>query len=238
MKAIPFFSKAALSVLLIGTALGAAAQHHEFGVGIGALNYAGDLSRGYDISAVRPGGQLYYRYNFNPITSVRGFAGGGVLSGSDSRPIDAFSQLRNSSFSLGLVEFGLDFEFNFINTKASKSLNHWSPYLFFGIGGLVLIGDTPVSGAGQYSSFQPMIPFGTGVKIDLSPQFTLSIEAGLRKLFTDWLDDTSGGNPAVKNYQYGNKYDKDWYNFVGISLSYTIYSINCPYYFYRSTPDK
>lgn len=224
--------------LLMAASSGSIAQHHEIGVGIGGLNYAGDLSRGYNFSSVRPGGQLYYRYNFNPIISLRGFVSGGGLSGSDSNPIDQAAQIRNASFNIGIIEFGGDFEYNFLDIKSSKSLNKWTPYLFLGIGGFFILGDTPVNGAGQYSSFQPMVPVGTGIKVQLTPYLNLDFEVGVRKLFTDWIDDVSNSNLPVKNYRYGNKHDNDWYNYIGLSISYTIYSVDCPYDFYHTSTGK
>jgi len=213
-------------------------QHHEFGLGPGALNYAGDLQRGYQFQSIRPGGQVYYRYNFNPIISVRGALTAGGLTGSDQKPIDPAAQIRNSSFNITVVELAGDFEFNFIDIKSKKNLNKWTPYLFFGFGGFLISGDEPVNGAGQYSNFQPVIPFGTGLKFELNPYFSLDVEMGLRKLFTDWIDDVSDAPAPVKNYRYGNKYDNDWYNFFGITLSYTIYGVDCPYDFYNIQGNK
>ena len=72
------------------------------------------------------------------------------------------------------------------------------------------------------------------------------MEYGIRKTFTDYLDDVSttytGGNlnewdkihkemsdkslngPQAKDYQRGNSKDKDWYTFTGITLSFKILS--------------
>jgi hypothetical protein len=43
----------------------------------------------------------------------------------------------------------------------------------------------------KYSKFQPVIPFGLGVKVKLDPFFNLVLEGGYRKTFTDYLDDVS-----------------------------------------------
>lgn len=235
---IIFFSAILFSVFSFTLNRQAMAQHHEFGAGIGVLNYAGDLGRGYKINNIRPGGELYYRYNFNPIVSFRGFGRFGGLAGSDARPIDPAADRRNASFEIFVVELGADFEYNFLDIKTAKSHNNWTPFLFFGVGMFQILGDDPVNGEGKYSGLQPMIPFGTGVKGELTPYLNFEFQIGARKLFTDWIDDVSSGDPSLKNYQYGNKHDMDWYSYIGLSISYTIYTVDCPYDFYHSRTGK
>lgn len=47
-------------------------------------------------------------------------------------------------------------------------------------------------GLKPYSKFGLAIPVGVGVKVRLPANFDLNFEVGLRKLFTDYLDDVSG----------------------------------------------
>ena len=56
------------------------AQRHEFGVGVGGFNYAGDLMRGYHIDNIKPGLVGYYKMNFDNIVSVRAGLTGGIIS--------------------------------------------------------------------------------------------------------------------------------------------------------------
>ena len=90
------------------------------------------------------------------------------------------------------------------------------------------------------------IPFGVGAKANLSKNIGLSFEWGMRKTFTDYLDDVSkkyydpaalaaargttaaamsdpsiGTDPGVSNAgrQRGNPTNKDWYSFIGIALT-------------------
>ncbi len=232
------FQRILLSTIIILMGNQLFAQHHEFGLGPGALNYAGDLQRGYPINTIRPGGQIYYRYNFNPVISMRGSIMAGGLAGSDKNFYDPAGIQRNKDFSLTVIEITGDFEYNFLDTKSKSSRNNWTPYLFMGIGAFYMAGDKPVEGVGQYSTIQPVIPFGAGAKFDINPYINVSLEFGFRKLFTDWVDDTSEARTNLKNYQYGNKYDKDWYNFLGLTITYTIYSVDCPYNFYNIQPSK
>jgi len=43
----------------------------------------------------------------------------------------------------------------------------------------------------KYSKFQPVIPYGLGVKVKAGPFFNVAVEGGWRKTFTDYLDDVS-----------------------------------------------
>jgi hypothetical protein len=205
---------------------GAQAQRSEFGAGIGAMNYAGDLARGYQPGYMRPGGLLFYKMNFDPIVAVRFAVTGGALYGSDEEPIDAFATQREASFSTFVLEGSAVLEYNFLNFKSEKSLTRWSPYLFFGI---AAFGDFGEKENGEGGGIQPAIPFGIGAKYILNPRFLLNFEAGVRKTFYDHLDGVSDGDQTNKNYQYGNKYDTDWYNFIGLSISYTLFDIPCPF---------
>ena len=104
----------------------------------------------------------------------------------------------------------------------------------------------------KYSLIQFAIPIGGGLKIAVNESFNIILEYGARKTFTDYLDDVSttfvGGNgdqyplemsqnaiemsdpiaelePSLthsKNVQRGDPDKKDWYSFVGITLSFKL----------------
>lgn len=206
------------------------AQFSEFGVGVGGFNYAGDLMRGYHIENVKPGIVGYYKMNLDNIFSVRASLSGGLISGSDNNPIDPFAANRKGSFQSTIVEAAAMLEYNFLDYKSEHALIRWSPYMLVGISGFTFFGgDQNLNGN---SRVQVAIPFGGGFKYAINPNITLNLEVGIRKLFFDHLDGYSDGDITNKNYQYGNKYDKDWFNFVGFSISYLLWKIPCPYDFY------
>src|SRR5262249_16886607 len=88
------------------------------------------------------------------------------------------------------------------------------------------------------SKIQPVIPFGGGVKLKAGPFFNLTFEGGIRKTFTDYLDDISkrdypdpatlssdparelsnrsGGKAAVR----GNPEADDWYFMMNPRIQY------------------
>ena len=107
----------------------------------------------------------------------------------------------------------------------------------------------------KYSLVQPVIPMGMGFKWNVGDKASFAIEAGMRKTFTDYIDDvsttyvdpvllTAMSGPAsaamsdrssyidttIKNTgrQRGNSKNKDWYGFVGLSLSFQIYELPEP----------
>lgn len=114
-----------------------------------------------------------------------------------------------------------------------------------------------------YGNMGFSIPFGLGLKIALGKRFGMGLEWGMRKTFTDYLDDIGstyyldlyGYNPDEGIYyapnpenpseiisfpitddvyysdptfshksgeKRGNQYNKDWYAFYGINLTFKI----------------
>lgn len=206
----------------------AKAQIDEIGFGLGGLSYTGDLVRGYKLLQNKPAGTFFIRHNINDYVSLRYAATGGILSGGDANnPIDPFAVQRSASFRITIVELSIMMEYHFLDFKTGSALTRFSPYF---TGGIALFG---MSGSTEkpkpYSSFQPAIPLGLGLKYIVNPKWMVGFEFGLRKLFIDWLDNVSEGDPLKKNYQYGNWYDNDTYYFTGFTLNYAFYRIPCPF---------
>jgi len=203
------------------------AQKSELGLGVGGFSYTGDLSNKYTISDNRPGGLIYYRSNLSEVVSLRYAVSLGILQGSDKNPIDAFAALRDNAFSIFIIEPTATLEYNFLDYKSKNSIIDFSPYFFIGGGFFTFFGQEPSNA--EYSTFQPVIPFGVGFKYNLNWHWRLNMEFGARKTFFDYLDNVSGATLPDKNYQYGNPNNKDAYYFVGISLSYAFYPVECPF---------
>lgn len=200
------------------------AQGLEIGVGFGATNYTGDLQRGYDILNNRPAGQGLIRYNLSNVVSVRATGLVGILEGSDvSRPNDLFSEQRRRVFKRVVLEASTVVEYNFLDYKNRYSLIKWSPYFYGGFGLTAYTDKTDT----DYKRIQPVIPFGLGVKYLLTKNLSLEYEIGARKTFFDHLDEVSEF-PGLRN-DYGNPNSNDWYYFTGFSITYTFFSIPCPY---------
>ncbi len=113
-------------------------------------------------------------------------------------------------------------------------------------------GTTPLQGRKKYALTQVSLPFGAGIKLRLAPRLVIGLEYGPRFTFTDYIDDVSltyvnptiitaqyGENAGIlsnrsgedqgpydiitqKGNQRGDKNSRDWYNWFGVTLSYTI----------------
>ena len=239
----------------------------EIGVFLGCSYYIGDLNPvGHFNQFTKPAAGAVFRYNFNSRLAARGNVLFGSLEGDDSFSNSASQQQRNLKFRSDIYELSGQLEFNFLDFEIGNDYKSFSPYIFAGLAGYKFnprgqINETwvdlqPLGTEGQglpngaskrkYKLTQFSIPFGVGVKISLSKNIGISIEWGIRKTFTDYLDDVStryydpaviaarrGTNAALlsdpsigtdPNYtnvgrQRGNPNTKDWYTFSGIALT-------------------
>lgn len=177
-----------------------------FVVGTGTSSYFGELKNPGDYIDARPninlGLELYVSRRVSTRAEITWFQ----LAGSDSKANDDRIE-RNLSFRAN------NFEINWcglVNLTPNGRRFYQRPslnlYAFGGIGILysnpqaLYQGDwvslRPLKTEGvSYSAFQPVIPFGLGIKIKQSPFFNICIEGGYRLTFTDYLDDVS-----VKRY--------------------------------------
>lgn len=239
----------------------------EIGLFLGGSYYIGDLNPvGHFNQFTKPAAGAIFRYNFNPRLAGRLNVLVGAMEGDDSFASSAAQQQRNLKFRSDLYELSGQLEFNFLDFEIGNDYRSFSPYIFVGVAGYKFnptgpINDTwvdlqPLGTEGQgmpngaskrkYKLTQFSIPFGVGTKISLSKRIGISIEWGIRKTFTDYLDDVStryydpaaiaarrGTNAALlsdpsigtdPNYtnvgrQRGNPNTKDWYIFSGIALT-------------------
>nr|WP_271711651.1 DUF6089 family protein [Marinigracilibium pacificum] len=209
--------------------------YKEVGAAFGGAGYIGEVVKGINPLYLRPSLGVFYRQNLNEYTGWRAQLTYNNIAGDDSRPADRFSRIRNTSFNVSILELMAVGEFHFLDYRQIKSQFKSSPYIFAGVGGFWLFGDDP--GTASYSNIQPVIPFGVGMKWKLNRHWHLGAELGFRKTFFDYIDgvseipDTNAGlnkGAAGYNYNYGNKYDNDWYYNLHFTLNYVIIKIPCP----------
>ena len=220
-------NKASIFVFLMLTGLTRLnAQEAEVGFGIGGLTYTGELERGYNFLNNRPAGTIFYRLNINEAVALKFPITFGILRDSDNNPTDPFASRRDASMSIFLMEGSLQFEYNFLKFR-DNIYQRWSPYFFGGVGLFMFSGEGERTTT--YSNVQFVLPFGMGLKYIMNPRWIVGLEFGFRKTFFDYLDNVSDGDPTLKNFQYGNRLENDWYYFLGLTLSYQFYKIACPY---------
>ena len=207
------------------------AQNTELGLELGGYNYLGDVVRSYDFSNNSLGGQLFLRKHINDGVSLRFSVGRGRLKGADDEAFDVFSANRRASFDGRFINTDVLLEYNFLDYRNEKLDQHWTPYLFFGLGAYRLQGQDQLSN--NYSTgVQFRVPVGIGIKVRLDRRWILGISASAIKTNSDLVDNVSLKTPNLKDYRGGNPNDDDVMFFTGFSLSYTFFKIVCPKPFY------
>jgi hypothetical protein len=244
----------------------AIAQRSEVGIQGGVSFYMGDLNPSGVFNFVQPAGGIFYRYNFTEHWAIRGNALLGWVKAEDAQS-DVRSQVeRNLSFTSQVLEFSLYGELNFFRYTPGDMKHPIAPFIF---GGIALFKFNPkaeldgtkyelqplgTEGQGttfypdrkQYSLTTASIPFGIGVKANISKRFSVGVEWGMRYTFTDHLDDVSGvyADPDIvmqesgetagllsdrslsgtdnTDRQRGNSKTNDWYSFALLTFSYKI----------------
>jgi hypothetical protein len=218
-------------------------------VGVGTANYFGELTNPKSLGIIKPGLNLGLEHYLTNRISARAEVNWFQISGSDTEA-DNSRKLRNLSFVSNNIEANAAMTISLLpNGRRFYQRQVINFYGFVGIGFAYINPKTEYNGelvalqplmteGVKYSRFQPVIPFGGGIKIKAGPFFNLTFEGGMRKTFTDYLDDISsaaypdpatlssdlaralsdrsGGQAGVR----GNpKYD-DWYFMMNARLQY------------------
>lgn len=245
---------------LCGSLALSAQKTNEIGIFLGGSYYIGELNpTGHLNSLTRPAAGIVYRHNIGYRVSFAGSALFGSVQGIDARTSSYEQQQRNLSFRSRIYELAARTEFNFIEYKIGDDKHQFTPFLFLGISvfnfnpkasyGNQWVALQPLKTEGQgkgYMRTQIAIPFGAGFKMNLAKRIGLVIEWGMRKTFTDYLDDvsTTYANPADlaangpasvaladrslgatgdnTGRQRGNPRNKDWYCFTGLTLTFQL----------------
>ena len=238
--------------------------NQEFGVMGGTGYYIGDLGTTH-FSNTRIAGGITYRKNFDRRFSFKSSVLYTNIYADDATSSDPIKLNRNLHFKSDIIEVSGQLEFNFLQYETGNSLYSWSPFIFTGISifnhnpkaeasdgkwynlqelGTEGQGTTAFPNRKKYSLTQLSMPFGGGIKIGISENLNIIIEYGLRKVFTDYLDDVSmtyvgipsefdnttielsdrnlSGTPIQPGVSRGDETNNDWYSFSGITLSFKI----------------
>lgn len=242
---------------------------NEIGFMGGGAYYLGDLNRFRHFGQnTGPAAGFIYRRNYNQRYSFRMTGIWGRVSGADAQSNSAIQQNRNLSFRSDIIEIGAGVEMNYFNYALGDNKSRFSPYLFaqlayFRMNPKAELNGTwyelqPLGTEGQgtsegdrpYSLGQISIPMGVGFKADLGKNVGLSMEWGIRKTYTDYLDDVSGTyvDPDIlaaengplaatladrstsqegeggnnSRSARGDSNTKDWYVFSGLMITFKI----------------
>lgn len=198
-----------LSLLLLFCCHSAFSQMHV-GIFAGGASYLGELNDD-PYRRTKPAIGLSLNYDLTNRLSLRTGLTIGSLEGADKYGQTQFvKETRNLSFQSSLTELSLLAEFNVFNLN---NIN-WTPYGFAGIalfrfnpyivdnGSKIYLHPLTTEGQGLpgsegkiYNLTEFAVPFGGGLKFNVGEKMRLGFEVGLRRLFTDYLDDVSTAFP-------------------------------------------
>lgn len=258
--------KTFLSLIFSLNLLFVQAQRVHIGVAGGLANYNGDLLDKLYAKKITNGFiGLTVHYELQDQILIRGAYNFARVNGSDIYSEKPYLVLRNLSFESAISEFSVVGEYYLFNLYERRfspygfiglGVFHFNPYSYDSTGIKVFLKPLSTEGQGiysnkkEYSLWQPTIPIGAGVKFAITENLRIGIEIGLRKLFTDYLDDVStsypdfndllaargqtavdfayrgdevpGGDPVfpTKETQRGGAEQKDIYYFTGLNISF------------------
>ena len=238
----------------------------ELGLALGTSYYNGDISSA-PFQNISASGGITYRRNIDRRFTLKSSAIYASIYADDENSNDPVLINRNLHFKSDITELSGQIEFNFLPYETGNSLYPWSPYVFVGFSlfnfnpkAEASDGEwyelQPLSTEGQgttsrpnlkkYSLTQISMPFGGGFKFAVNKNFNIILEHGIRKTFTDYLDDVSttypgqpyptefnnlqielsdrslDGLPKQAGEARGNSKTDDWYSFSSITLSFQI----------------
>lgn len=238
----------------------------------GFSNYSGDIQeKRFSLDQSKGAFSAGLSYEIMPKLVVKGMLSMGKIGADDKYSDKPKSRERNLNFKSNIYEASLVADYSLFELESRKL----TPYIFAGIAAFgfnpytydtlsnkVFLRDLGTEGQGlliypdrkPYKLVQMSVPFGIGFRFRITNNAYLGYEIGMRKTFTDYLDDVSRtyadeaalasnrGSKAVElafrsnelkdvNLDYpaggtvrGGPNYKDWYYFSGITLSIGLFN--------------
>ncbi len=256
--------KTLILILSVSSVLSLSAQNLWINAFAGLSNYAGDLqSKVFTFSQAHPAFGIGAGYEVSDKIFISGGVTFGKVSGDDK--LNNRNTQRNLNFTSSITEGHIAGEYYILNPYehslspylfAGVAVYHFNPYTHDSAGNKFFLPPLSTEGEGFYQNrknyglTQFAIPFGGGIKFSVSENFRIGLEGGMRKLFTDYLDDVSTtyvdqnlllnnrGAKAVElafrggELKNGSTYPldgvqrggskKDWYYFTGLTASFRL----------------
>lgn len=253
-----------LSLLSVCIALSLGAQNMELGLWGGGATYSGDFAPdefGLYLETINPAGGIFLRMNPAKALSLELGLNLGKIDGEDGVTNDFGSRMLN--FRTNITELALKAHLNLFRLGNERG----TQVVPYAMGGAAVFRFNPETNFdGNWIELQPLgteaqgadgyddpysltnfaVLAGGGIKFIFKERFTIGLEIGGRKTFTDYLDDVSAtrvnyldvlenngslaaqlSNPQIKDpevenldYVRGGEFD-DWYYMGGLSFSFT-----------------
>ena len=245
-----------LLAALLYSGYSAKSQDIELGVFGGGSYYLGELNPDRQFFFTKPAFGVQARFNVDDRWSVKLGGYRGTIAGDDA--VRKSNELRNLRFTSSITEVSAVLELNYLDYFIGSANHFFTPYIYAGPGvfkynpkadyngTLISLQDVGTEGQtiglkNRYNLFGFAAIFGFGIKYSINSRLGLTLDWGLRKALTDYLDDVSGNyadfanssasdktivlsDPsAVKHepgMQRGNPENNDWYSIAGLTLIY------------------
>lgn len=243
----------------------------------GADQIGTDYFRDLELNQTRLAISAGLRYKLTQMFALNAHLSYGKVSGDDKLTKEFYRNYRNLNFKSNIYELNTNLEFAFIREQVGARYRlrgvrghrgfEMSAYGFVGVGlfyfnpkgehngewvklrNLNTEGQGLTSTRKQYSNFQFCIPVGIGFKYAFDRRWGVGLEYGIRKTFTDYIDDASKtyydnntlflergalaasmADKSDKEFPYitatgnqrGDPRDKDSYMFAVISINYKL----------------
>lgn len=234
--------------VMIAGGLTSKGQDIDLGVFGGGSYYLGELNTSRQFLFTRPAYGGLLRFNFDSRWAMRTQFLSGEIAGDDA--VSGENVMRNLRFTSSLSELSAIVEFNYLDYYTGSLNNYFSPFMFVGPGFFIFNPKANFDGTeitlnnittegNKYSLYGLSMVFGFGFKYSLGSRVGVGLEWGMRKTFTDYLDDVStryyehddpteaqeflsdpSPYPHEPGMQRGNPNTNDWYSFAGLTLTY------------------
>ena len=236
------------------------AQDLRLTVGTGVASYYGDLIKENSALLKQTSAAFSFGATYDIQSQLRARLNVSLMSvkGDDQYSKDQGHKSRNLNFKSNIWEIALMGEYDFLDRESYNivpyvftgiGVYHFNPYTNDSIAGKVFLHDVGTEGQylglpgypSPYSRTQINIPFGFGIRYEVSESVSLALEMNYRFLFTDYLDDVSTKyvNPtslfySSSYYTANNNYYADLASRLGFKAEDPKNSITMP----RGNPNK
>ena len=190
-------------------------QSKEIGLAFGTAYYLGDLNEGKHLKGrMTPSFGGFYRHNFSQRISLRVNYFKGRVEAWDADSPDPWRQNRNLHFRNDISELSAWVEINYLDHRLGDPGDRFTAFLFTGIAAYNHMPEASIDG--QWVPLQPLgtegqgtswgeaygvepyatsgvsIPIGFGFKSNIGAFTAITFDWGVRKTWSDPLDDVSG----------------------------------------------
>ena len=190
-------------------------ESKEVGFAFGTAYYMGDLNAGKHLQGrFSPSYGAFYRHNFSQRISVRVNYFQGRVEAWDADSSDPWRQNRNLHFRNEIRELSGWVEINYLDHRLGDPGDRFTAFLFAGLAAYNHMPEAEIDG--QWVPLQPLgtegqgttwgeaygvesyatsgvsVPIGFGFKSNIGAFTAITFDWGVRKTWTDHLDDVSG----------------------------------------------